>query len=1233
VSLNVGELIATMNLDDRGLVAGITRAEARMHVLGADAEVTGRRVRAGLDEALQELPEIDITADTSEADREVAALRQRLMVLRDLTITPDMDTTQVRAAADEVRARLATLAEQHPDIVVQAQIAHAITALDVTAGRADALGAMDPTLHVGADTGDATAGLAHVAAEAEAVDRLNPRVDVRVDDHGSTTGLIGRLGSLSSSFFSAIGAAAGFLRVPAMIAAAIPLAAALAATLASIAPAAAIGATGVLSLVSAVGAIKLGTGGIGDALKAAFAPASGGGGSAAGKAAAGINAVADAQRQLKQATENAAYANKQAAQQVAQSERDLADAQQAALRAQKAVNDARHAAVRDLQDLNNSLTDSVNQEREAQFAVSDAAAALTKAQATGDPDQIARAQLAYDEAVQALKEQQLQVKRLTSDTAAANKAGVEGSKQVTDAKQQEALAVRDVQDKTLALANAQEQQARTAAQGLDQIRQAQEALARAGAAGGGGGGGAASVDRFADAMAKLSPAARAFVREVIGLKPAFDSLKLGVQERLFAGLAAALGATAAAVLPPLRRGLDGTASALNRAALGALGAARNLGRSGLLGRALDGATAGLRNLTRVPGQVVTALGQIAVAGAPQFDRLTKAAGSAFDRISAKLSKSFASGGMSRAIDQAVTVLKELGTIMRNVGSIIGSVFDAAQSSGGSFIQLLGKITGTLAKAFSSPAVQSALMSVFSVMATLGKTVAPLLVQALSVIAPVLTALGPPVMFLVQALGDALQPIIKALGPVLLAVAGALGQLVYAVSPLLVVVGQMIAALGPVLTPIIKIIGSVFSALAPVMQELGRVLLPPFAKLTGTLAKAFGELAPVVGDALDQLGTGLIPVVDALVTVIANLVDQYADQFIGLFEQLLPLIPVLVPVVVQLATSIGQVLAAVAPLVPQLATLGIQFISSVLPAILPLIPPLAQLAVLLLQLATGVIVRVVVPALKGIVTVLDAFRRAFQPAIDAVKWLTTTIAGLFEWLYDHLVGHSVIPDLVRAIVSWFAGLPGKAVHALGDIAKKLGGVIEAAATSMIQATITGLKAVVSWIGDLPDRVVLALGDLGATLYHSGASLIGGFVSGMVSKLDLVKESTKSILGTVKDYFPNSPAKRGPFSGPGWTFHSGAATARDYAAGLDASRDLVGASAAGLMGRAAGSLGRLNGLGGGSGGLGLTGGGGDAITHHVALDITVSGPEEVTRLIRQIVHVNGGGSVQKTFGYGG
>jgi phage-related protein len=1198
VSLTIGELVATADLDDSGMISGLASSEAGLHHLAVTAVSAGEQIHRGLEEATSELPEVVVDADTTPADRELHALRQRLEVMSSLEIGVDVDQAAAERDITELRDRLTVLSGMHPDVTVQAQVEHAITALDATLAAAAAVGAADPTVTVDAHTVAATTGLAHVAAAATAVGHMDPHVDVHVDDHGSSRGVISRLGSLMASAWSAASSVLGFLKWPAIIGAGIPIIAGLISTLVNIAPAAAIGATAILSVASAAAAIKIGTSGIGDALKAAFAPATGGGGAAA-KA---TNQVADAQRNLQRATENAAYANKQAAQQTAVAERDLATAQRAALAAQAAINDARHQAVRDLEDMNNSLIDAQNASADAQNAVEDAAAALTAAQTTGDPEAISRAQLAYNEAVQALKEQQLQVQRLTVDTAAADKAGVEGSKGVQDAKANEAQAVQDVHDKTLALANAQEQQARTAQQGADAILQAKEALAQAGAAGGGAAGG---VNAFAQAMAKLAPNARAFVREVISLKPAWDGLKLDVQQRLFAGMAGALAATAAVALPVFRRGLDDSAVALNHMGLDVLSAARNLAADGTLGKALAGASAGLSNLSHVPSLVVTAFGQLAAAAAPQFDNLTSVIADKAQGLSDRLTAAFKSGGMADAINHAVDLIKQIGGILGDVGSIIGSVMSAAQNAGGGWLGVLKDISGALKTAFASPEVQAGLSALFDTMAVLGQTVAPLVVQALGVIAPVLAALGPPTQVLVKTLGAAIGPLIKALGPVLLAAANAVGALVVALSPLLPVIDDLIAQLLPVLTPVLDLLTSMFIDMAGPIRQ--------------------------IATALDK---ALTPVIGGLIKVVQLLVDQYLGVFTGLINDMIPLIPQLTPVLIQLGISLGQILMAVAPLLPQLIGLSLIFITQMLPALLPLLPPLLQLTTMLLELATGAIVKIVIPALSGLIKFLGLMMTPFKLAADAVHWLTTTIAGAFEWLYDHLVGHSVIPDTVRGIVSWFAGLPGKAIAALGNIAARLGQIMVDATNRMINATSAGLRAVVSWISDLPGRALRALGDLGSYLYKSGQALLRGFANGIRSMANVVGDAAGSVLDFAKGFFPNSPAKRGPFSGPGWTFHSGVATATDYGDGLLSRQQHVARAAAALLGSASGAFGAN--MGGAAASLAIAGAaggnGGGAQTLRVVVDVQ-GGTDPFARAIREVVKIKGGGgpdSVQRAFG---
>ena len=42
----------------------------------------------------------------------------------------------------------------------------------------------------------------------------------------------------------------------------------------------------------------------------------------------------------------------------------------------------------------------------------------------------------------------------------------------------------------------------------------------------------------------------------------------------------------------------------------------------------------------------------------------------------------------------------------------------------------------------------------------------------------------------------------------------------------------------------------------------------------------------------------------------------------------------------------------------------------------------------------------------------------------IKGVVDGIISFFVYLYDVIVGHSIIPDLVNAIVSWIASLPGR-----------------------------------------------------------------------------------------------------------------------------------------------------------------------------------------------------------------
>jgi uncharacterized coiled-coil protein SlyX len=256
---------------------------------------------------------------------------------------------------------------------------------------------------------------------------------------------------------------------------------------------------------SAVGALITAVGPLGGVFKAySQQQAAGGGGGGSG--------AADQARQ-------AADRVRQATRQVELAERGVADAQYEARRAQEGLTDARRDASRGLEDLRRQVGRYSLDEEGAQLAVQRARQSLKETERDRRSSALDRAEaaLSLKEAEYDLQSVLIQGARDRDDLSRAEVKGVENSDQVVDANRsvhQSQLRVADSEYELIeahrALAVAQEKQA-------------------AGAAGGGG-----AVDKFKEALDKLSPSARAFVLGIIAMGAAWKEVRLNVQERFFA---------------------------------------------------------------------------------------------------------------------------------------------------------------------------------------------------------------------------------------------------------------------------------------------------------------------------------------------------------------------------------------------------------------------------------------------------------------------------------------------------------------------------------------------------------------------------------------------------------------------------------------------------------------------------------------------------------------------------
>lgn len=271
-----------------------------------------------------------------------------------------------------------------------------------------------------------------------------------------------------------------------------------------------------------------------------------------------------------------------AAYNLAQAEQRLQDAEKSELDAQRALTQAREDAANQLKDLNNSAADSHLAVERATLNVGKAQENLAKVlgSSLSTDSQKKDAQLSLAEAQQALTDAKQRDVEASQKADAANKSGVDGMQSVvqaqdavakaaggvkdaqhgvaeatqaqTDAQQalvratqaaaqQQVSSAQSVAKAEQALADAQRSADRQRQDSMESVAKAeqnladtykQQQLAAAAAASAGGG----AADKFAQDMAALTPAGRAFVNQLLAMKDGAKQLSDTAQTSMLPGL-------------------------------------------------------------------------------------------------------------------------------------------------------------------------------------------------------------------------------------------------------------------------------------------------------------------------------------------------------------------------------------------------------------------------------------------------------------------------------------------------------------------------------------------------------------------------------------------------------------------------------------------------------------------------------------------------------------------------
>lgn len=366
---------------------------------------------------------------------------------------------------------------------------------------------------------------------------------------------------------------------------------------------------------------------------------------------------------------------------------------------------------------------------------------------------------------------------------------------------------------------------------------------------------------------------------------------------------------------------------------------------------------------------------------------------------------------------------------------------------------------------------------------------------------------------------------------------------------------------PLVGPLVagaKSLGRAFESVAPYLKQISRAAAP---LVSGFFAKV-EEFAARIGPKLPGMFSNALPVVAGF----ASLIGQVAGALGGLFsgdlldgeslratfeaagaviagfiERIRQIGEILAPFIEQIATGLQPVIDAVAAafdaLLQKLEPVSAWFkahptiIESLATAIGIVVVALYAFsvvmaivnAVMLLNPVTWIIIGIV--ALIAVIILCVKHWDKIKAAMSALwKWITSKFVAGWESLKTKALaavqalaaGNQRVMETIRRklgdLVSWFTGLPGRILGAVGRFNTLLttkGRELIAGAASGIVDRWDRLR---TWLRDLSDRAKSAVGNTGRKLYSAGSDLLAGMIDGVKS---MASRLVSAVTGPIGD----------------------------------------------------------------------------------------------------------------------
>lgn len=411
-----------------------------------------------------------------------------------------------------------------------------------------------------------------------------------------------------------------------------------------------------------------------------------------------------------------------------------------------------------------------------------------------------------------------------------------------------------------------------------------------------------------------------------------------------------------------------------------------------------------------------------------------------------------------------------------------------------------------------------------------------------------------------------------------------------------IIESFVSAFGSWLPQLIPAAAQMIVALVTGLVDMLPQLINAGVDLINGLTAGLTAAIPVLLEALPGIITALL---GALTTAVPQLIQAGADLLTGLINGIVQAIPTLAAALPQIVTTLVTTLVEA---LPQLINAGVEVLNALITGLQTALPVLIEMLPQILTTVVTTIVEnlplIIEAGISLLTTLINGILQALPQLIDMLPTIINTIVTTLITNLPMIISAGVqlliglINGIVQAIPQLIAMLPQIITTIVTVLVQNIPLILSAGVqilTGLIDGIVKTLPALKNIFLDVPKQIMGVLANVPSMMVSSGKKIIQGLIDGIKSMASSVTGAVSDMLGSVRKYLPFSPAKKGPFSGHGWTLYSGRSIVEALAEGAAqraplfeaAIRDTIAAGQDQLAGLEAGALSVTAGLGGTAG----------------------------------------------------